>query len=75
MGKDWDITKTHGCYISQEYRWGLQMVHCPSISNKDIEQQIEDSRSNERNGEIDEEQWSHYAASKNSLNELIREKV
>lgn len=32
------------------------MVHCPSISNKDIEQQIEDSRSNERNGEIDEEQ-------------------
>ena len=51
------------------------MVHCPSISNKDIEQQIEDSRSNERNGEIDEEQWSHYAASKNSLNELIRGKV
>ena len=47
----------------------------PSINNKDIEQQIEDSRSDHRNGKTDEEQGSHCTAGKNSKDKLITENV
>ena len=59
----------------RENRRSLRLIRSPIIDNEDVEKQTEGSPSDEHNGEIDEEQGSHYDAGESPLDKLIIKEV
>ena len=59
----------------RENRRSSRLIRSPIIDNDDVEKQTEGSPSDEHNGEIDEEQGSHYDAGESPLDKLTIKEV
>ena len=59
----------------RENRRSSRLIRSPIIDNEDVEKQTEGSPSDEHNGEIDEEQGSHYDAGESPLDKLTIKEV